>query len=107
MDLEGGRSMEWFFAEYVHGTGIPHYKVQFTSRSTEKGFQIRGKVLQSGVPNSFVAPVPLYGSTAVGRTFYLGTVTVTGEETNFTLTSTSEPRKLLIDPHMTLLCVPE
>src|SRR5215471_16000478 len=71
MDLEGGRSMEWFFAEYVHGTGIPHYKVQFTSRSTEKGFQIRGKVLQSGVPNSFVAPVPLYGSTAVGRTFYL------------------------------------
>jgi len=107
MDIEGGHSMEWFFAEYVRGTGIPHYKVQFTSRHTEKGFQVRGKLLQSGVPSSFIAPVPIYASTGVGRTAYLGTVVATGDETSFTFTSASEPRKLLIDPHMTLLCVPE
>jgi hypothetical protein len=107
MDLEGGHSMEWFFAEYVQGTGIPHYKVEFASRHTEKGFQVRGKLLQSGVPRSFIAPVPLYGSTAMGRTFYLGTVTATGEETSFTFNSTNEPHKLLIDPRMTLLCIAE
>jgi len=107
MDLEGGHSMEWFFAEYVRGTGVPHYKVQFTSHPTEKGFQIRGKILQSGVPDSFLAPVPIYGSTAIGRTFYLGTVTATGEETTFTFTSPTEPHKLLIDPRLTLLCLPE
>jgi hypothetical protein len=107
MDLEGGRSMEWFFAEYVRGTGIPRYKVQFAAKRTEKGFQIRGKLLQSGVPESFIAPVPLYASTGVGRTFYLGTVTASGDETPFTFLSSAEPRKLLIDPHMTLLCVPE
>ena len=99
--------MEWFFAEYVRGTGIPHYKVQFTSRRVEKGFQVRGKLLQSEVPSSFIAPVPIYASTGVGRTVYLGTVVATGDETGFTFTSVSEPRKLLIDPHMTLLCVPE
>ena len=107
MDIEGGHSMEWFFAEYVRGTGIPHYKVQFTSRHIEKGFQVRGKLLQSEVPSSFIAPVPIYASTGVGRTVYLGTVVATGDETSFTFTSVSEPHKLLIDPHMTLLCVPE
>jgi len=107
MDLEGGHSMEWFFAEYVQATGIPHYKVEFTSRHTEKGFQVRGKLLQSGVSHSFIAPVPLYGSTSMGRTFYLGTVTATGEETSFMFNSTLEPHKLLIDPRMTLLCMAE
>ena len=105
MDLESGHSMEWFFAEYVRGTGIPHYKVEFTAKHTEKGYQVRGKLLQGGVPESFIAPVPLYASTGVGRTVYLGTVTATGAETPFSFTSTVDPHKLLIDPHMTLLCV--
>lgn len=107
MDLEGGRSMEWFFAEYVRGTGIPRYKVEFTAKRTEKGFQIRGKLRQSGVPESFIAPVPLYAATSLGRTVYLGTVTASGEETPFTFLSSTEPHKLVIDPRMTLLCVPE
>jgi peptidase M1-like protein len=107
MDLEGGRSMEWFFDEYVRGTGIPHYKVQFTSHSSEKGFQIRGKLLQEGVPRSFIAPVPIYAAAGPGRTIFLGTVVATSNETNFTFTSAAQPHKLLIDPHMTLLCVPE
>ena len=107
MDLEGGRSMEWFFDEYVRGTGIPHYKVQFTSRSSEKGFQIRGKLIQEGVPHSFIAPVPIYAATSLGRAIFLGTVVATGEETNFTFTSAAQPHKLLIDPHMTLLCITE
>jgi hypothetical protein len=107
MDLEGGRSMEWFFDEYVRGTGIPHYRVQFASRSSEKGFQIRGKLMQEGVPHSFIAPVPIYATTTPGRTIFLGTVVATGEETSFTFTSAVQPRKLLIDPHMTLLCIAE
>jgi hypothetical protein len=107
MDLEGGRSMEWFFDEYVRGTGIPHYKVQFTSHGGEKGFQIRGKLLQDGVPRSFIAPVPIYATTTLGRTIFLGTVVATGEETSFTFTSALQPHKLLIDPHMTLLCITE
>jgi Peptidase family M1 domain len=107
MDLEGGRSMEWFFDEYVRGTGIPHYKVQFTSHSSEKGFQVRGKLMQEGVPRSFIAPVPIYASIGPGRTVFLGTVVASGEETSFTFTTAAQPHKLLIDPHMTLLCIPE
>jgi len=64
MDLEGGRSMEWFFEEWVRGTGIPHYRVEFTAHHTEKGYVIRGRLFQTGVPRSFVTSVPLYASGA-------------------------------------------
>jgi len=107
MDIEGGRSMEWFFDEYVRGTAIPHYKVSFTSRRVEKGFQLRGKLIATGVPHSFVAPVPLYASSGSGHNVFLGTVIAGPDETHFFFATQTEPRKLLIDPQMTLLCVPE
>jgi len=107
MDLEGGRSMEWFFAEYVRGTGIPRYRVEFTSRRTDKGYLVRGKLYQSSVPRSFIAPVPLYIGSAVGHSVFLGTVIAAGEETSFSFHSQTDPHKLVIDPHMTLLCVSE
>lgn len=107
MALEGGHSMDWFFEQFVRGTGIPHYKVEFTSRRSDKGFQIRGKLHQSGVPRSFIAPVPLYVGTSSGHSVFLGTVVTSGDETPFSFASPSDARKLLIDPHMTLLCVPE
>ena len=107
MALEGGKSMEWFFDEFVRGAGIPHYKVQFSSRKTEKGFQVKGKLLQSGVPRAFIASVPLYATAGVGRSVYLGTVLATGEETPFAFSAAIAPRKLIIDPKMTLLCAPE
>jgi len=105
MDLEGGRSMEWFFQQYIHGTGIPHYRVEFTVRHAEKGFQVRGKLFQTSVPRSFIAPVPLFANSASGHGNYLGTVIATGEETPFTFITAADPHKILIDPHMTLLCV--
>jgi Peptidase family M1 domain len=107
MDLEGGRSMEWFFEQWVRGTGIPRYHVEFTARPDEKGFAIRGKLRQRGVPHSFVAPVPLYANFGSGRAVKLGVVVAGGEETAFHFTVPSVPHKILIDPQNTLLCVTE
>jgi hypothetical protein len=107
MDLEGGHSIEWFFDQYVRGTGIPHYKVDFTTRHIEKGFQVRGTLHQSGVPHSFIAPVPLYASLGPGRLVLLGTVISNGDETHFSFNTQAALHKIVIDPHMTILCVPE
>jgi len=107
MALEGGRSMEWFFQQYVKGTGIPRYKLEFTSRRTEKGYQVHGKLYQYSVPPSFIAPVPLYIAGSGNRSVHLGTVMAAGEETPFTFTTQTEPRKILIDPKTTLLCIAE
>jgi hypothetical protein len=106
MDLEGGRSMEWFFEEWVRGTGIPHYRVEFTAHHTERGYQIRGKLFQTGVPRSFVASVPLYAGGA-GHRGLLGTVVAAGPETSFHFLTPNHPRKIAIDPQMTLLCTSE
>ncbi len=106
MDLEGGRSMEWFFEEWVRGTGIPHYRVEFTGHHTEKGYQIRGKLFQTGVPRSFIASVPLYAGGA-GHGALLGTVVAAGPETSFHFVAPNLPRKIVVDPQMTLLCTSE
>jgi len=106
MDLEGGRSMEWFFEEWVRGTGIPHYRVEFTAQHTEKGYLIRGKLFQTGVPRSFVASVPLYAGGA-GRGALLGTVVAAGPETSFHFMAPNQPRKIVVDPQMTVLCTSE
>ena len=106
MDLEGGHSMEWFFEEWVRGAGVQHYRVEFSSRETEKGYLVRGKLHQEGVPRSFIAAVPLYANAAAGgRPVRLGTVIAAGPETSFHFTAQAPPRKILIDPHMTLLCI--
>jgi hypothetical protein len=107
MDLEGGRSMEWFFDEWVRGTGVPHYRVEFTAHQADKGYLVRGRLFQDGVPRSFIAPVPLYANAGSGHAIPLGTVIAAGPETSFRFTTQSSPRKILIDPQLTLLCVTE
>jgi hypothetical protein len=104
MDLEGGHSMEWFFEQWVRGTGIPRYRVEFSVARTEKGFTVKGKLFQDGVPDSFIAPVPIYASLR-GRPVRLGVVLAEGSQTSFRFTAEAAPRKLLIDPQMTLLCL--
>src|ERR1700730_11935335 len=107
MDLEGGRSMEWFFEDWVRGTGVPHYHVEFSVHRSEKGFLVRGKLFQRGVPRSFIAPVPLYASAAVGHLTQLGVVIAAGPETAFHFTAPTAPSKITIDPRMTILAVSE
>ena len=104
MDLEGGRSMEWFFEQWVRGTGIPRYRVEFSTHHTDKGEVVRGKLFQIGVPRSFIASVPLYANNGSGHNVYLGAVVAAGPETSFHFTTQVPPHKLVIDPQMTLLC---
>jgi Peptidase family M1 domain len=105
MDLDGSRSMDWFFEQWVRGVGIPHYHVQFTVHHGEKGYLVRGKLFQEGVPRSFVAPVPLYASMGGGHPVPLGVVVAAGPETSFHFTTQDAPHKIVIDPQMTLLCI--
>jgi len=107
MDLEGGRSMDWFFEQWVKGTGIPHYNVEFSTHHTEKGDIVRGKLFQSEVPRYFITSVPLYASNGSAHLVFLGDVVAAGPETSFHFLTKISPRKLVIDPQMTLLCSTE
>lgn len=105
MDLEGGRSMEWFFEQWVKGTGIPHYRVEFSTHHTEKGIVVRGKLFQTEVPHYFITSVPVYANDGSGHLAFLGDVVAAGPETSFHFSAKLAPHKLVIDPQMTLLCV--
>jgi hypothetical protein len=107
MDLEGGKSMEWFFEQWVKGTGVPHYRVEFSSHPADSGYTIRGKLFQTDVPASFIARIPLYAGGSTGHSVLLGTVVAAGPETPFHFNSPTPARKLQIDPQMTILCTTE
>jgi len=107
MALEGRKSLEWFFDQWVRASGVPHYKVSYSVRKIESGYQVRGTLHESGVPKSFLALVPLYMATASGKPIPLGIVETMGEQTQFQFVAQRAPHRVLIDPQLTLLCVSE
>lgn len=107
MDLEGTHSMDWFFDQWVRGTGIPKYSVEFRARPHGSEFLVIGKVRQSGVNDVFTAAVPLYAASSGGKLARLGTVVTTRPETGFHFLSRIRPTRILIDPHQTMLCQTE
>jgi hypothetical protein len=104
MDLEGDHSMNWFFDEWVKSTGIPHYKLQFEIRPRADAFIVSGRLEQTEVNDLFTMPVPIYATRPGQKTLRLGTVITTGSETRFHFTSPFRPTRLIIDPHLTVLC---
>ncbi len=107
MTLEGTRSMDWFFDQWVRSTGIPHYSVEFAVQAQAKGFLVRGTLKQSGVPEDFLAGVPLYAARPGSKPVLLGTVVTSGERTPFQFVSPVRPKRIVIDPQLTLLCLAE
>ncbi len=103
MDLEGGRSMAWFFDQWVRGTGVPHYKVEFTVQQSGEQYVVKGVLHQTGVPAEFLARVPLFAARPGGRPALLGTVVTSGEETSFRFVTRLAPKRILIDYDLTLL----
>lgn len=105
MAIEGGHSMDWFFEQYVKSTGVPTYEVQYSVRPGAKGFQVRGKLIQKNVPDSFVLRVPIYAQGQSAKPVLLGHVVTSGDETAFQFVTSVPPKKLVIDPQTTLLCL--
>ena len=104
MDIEGTRRMDWFFDDWVRGIGVPRYSVKFEVKPKGQGFVVSGVLEQRGVGDAFTAPVPIYGTRAVGKPERLGVVVTTGSETRFHFAAGFHPTHIVIDPQMTLLC---
>jgi hypothetical protein len=75
MDLEGNHRMDWFFRQYVYGTGIPHYEFHYTVQDAGGGrFKVIATISRAGVPDGWMDALPLYlhsGSSLV-RVGFLG-----------------------------------
>lgn len=81
MDLNGDKTMNWFFNQYVYGTELPTYKLQ-QSVSNQGGQNVLSiKLTQSGVSDGFRMLVPLYIELQDGRVMRLGSARITGNNT--------------------------
>jgi hypothetical protein len=72
MDLDNNHRLDWFFDEYVYGTALPTYKINYTFDKDAGGDVLFGfKVTQSGVDDKFRMVVPIYLELADGRTAFV------------------------------------
>ena len=105
MDLESLHSMDWFFEQWVHATGIPRYSLDYKVAAGTTGFQVEGTLRQEGVPDTFLARVPLYMTSGPAKPVLLGWVETSGIETRFRFHAATKPAHIAIDPGQTLLAV--
>ena len=76
MNLDGNARMDWFFNQWVYGTEVPSYKLEYTVN----GDVLTGKVTQSGVSDNFAMLVPVYIDMGKGWV-RLGSATLRGNTT--------------------------
>ena len=61
LDLERNGKMDWFFREWVYGTEMPSYRMEYSLAPEDDGkYMFTAKVTQSGVSPSFAMGVPIY-----------------------------------------------
>jgi len=89
MDLDGNHKMDWFFNQYVYGTGLAQYSFHVSSQPTADGkTQLSGEITRSGVPDTWKDAIPVYAHMGE-KTFRLGTIAVThaSEPVNITISA--------------------
>jgi hypothetical protein len=104
MDLDGNHKMNWFFDEWLYGTEIPSYRLEYSFRPGENGDTLlEGKLTQSGVSESFRMPVPVFAERA-GKTYHIAVVTVRGNSTgDFKASLSAKPDKILLNANHDVL----
>lgn len=104
---EGKPSLAWFFNGWVNGTAMPKYQlsgVHFERKGT--ALRASGKLLQQDAPGDLVTAVPIYAEAAKGDLRFVSRVFADGEDTAITLTVPAGTRRLVVDPHGTILTSP-
>lgn len=104
---EGKPKLDWFFDGWVNGTAMPRYQlsgVRFERRAA--GTRAVGKILQKDAPEELVTAVPIYAELEKGDLRFISRVFADGSETQFSLAVPQGTKRLVIDPHGTILTAP-
>jgi hypothetical protein len=97
-DLRRDKKLDWFFDEWVFGTGVPTYALDYKIEADGNTFVIEGTIKQSGVPDGFVMLVPVFADDE-----FIGRVVVGDSEGEFRFRVTKKPERIVVDPHMDVL----
>jgi hypothetical protein len=100
---EGRKSLDWFYQGWIDGTALPSYELTQLKFADQPGkTSVSGTIQQKSAPDNLVASVPLYASIR-GKLTFLGRVFADGPETPFRFAAPLGTRKVVVDPHDTVL----
>jgi hypothetical protein len=103
MDLDGNKRMDWFFNQYVYGTGIPEYRFSYHVSDAGNGaWKVDAKVNQVKVPEGWRMLIPLYVH-ASGNAMKLGVVRAIGPETSISFGLGFKPEKISLNENEDML----
>ena len=103
MNVDGNGTLDWFFRQWVFGTGIPSYRMDYNVEAAPEAYRVAGRITQTEVTD-FIMPVPVYVRTdADERIVYLGDVVVSDDGADFSFLLDSEPIEILLDPYNEIL----
>ena len=111
MDATRDGKMDWFFNEYVYGTALPHYELNYSyENGPNNTLEMKFQVTQSGVTDGFIMMVPVYLELADGRIIRLGACRIEGNHTieeAVPLTGLKEkPKRVILNYMDDVLCTP-
>ena len=98
LDLEGNGRLDWFFREWVYGTDLPSYRLDYSLAPADGGkVMLTATVTQSDVGADFRMRVPLYAEFD-GHMTRLGWVPVDGSSTTkeFKVKLPKKPKKVVL-----------
>jgi hypothetical protein len=91
------RNLDWFFRQWVYGTGLPSYSMEYEVITKPDGLYLSGVVKQDAVDKDFVMILPLV-LTFDGNQEARTTVAASGPVTPFEMKVPAKPRKVELDP---------
>jgi len=103
MDIDGNQSLDWFFNQYVYGTGMAQYSFATQVQDAGNGkWTISGVVNRSGVPDGWedILPLAIHAS---GRVIPIGWVRVRQTTAPFQTTVPIKPDKVTINENNEIL----
>lgn len=103
MDIDKNHRMDWFFNQYVYGTGIAQYHFDYTVKALPQNkWLVDGTVTQSGVPEGWKDTLPVYVH-AKGRAVLVGWMVLAKRTTSLRITLPFQPDKLTLNDNEEIL----
>jgi Peptidase family M1 domain len=105
MDLEGAHNLEWFKREWIYGTDLPRYRLDYSLKALDEGkVRFAGKLTQSDVSPEFVMRVPVYMDFD-GRIVRLGSFALKGNMTTpeIAVNLPKKPKRVLLNANHDVL----
>jgi len=104
MDLDGNKRLDWFFSEWVYGTELPAYSLEYSMSKEDGKPVLHGKLTQSGVSDRFRMRVPVYVKVN-NKNLIIGTINIAGNQTReFRAPLAQEPKKVMLNANYDILC---